>query len=192
MQVSAPRRGHGEGIPAGKNPCSITCRRGAHKLVRRKPRVGEETIKTVATNRKAAHDYFLEDRFEAGIVLRGSEIKSVRAGQVSLREAFVRTDGREAWLFNAHIAPYDPASLLNHDPIRQRKLLLHRREIARLYEQVRQRGYTLIPTRMYLKQGRAKLEVALARGKKQRDKRRELADREAAREMQRSLGRRTK
>ncbi len=152
--------------------------------------MAEETVKTVATNRKAAHEYFLEDRLEVGIVLKGSEIKSVRAGQVSLREAYVRTDGNEVWLVNAHIAPYEPASGLNHDPTRQRKLLLHRREIDRLYEQVRQRGYTLIPTRLYLKRGRAKMEIALARGKKQHDKRRALAEREAARDMQRALGRR--
>lgn len=147
----------------------------------------DASTKVIATNRKASHDYFLEDRLEAGIALRGSEIKSLRASQVSLREAYVRTDGQEVWLVNAHIAPYDPASRLNHDPRRERKLLLHRREIARLFEQVRQRGYTLIPTRIYLSGGRAKVEVALARGKKQYDKRREIADREAERDLRRAL-----
>jgi SsrA-binding protein len=147
----------------------------------------DTSTKVIATNRKASHDYFLEDRLEAGIALRGSEIKSLRASQVSLREAYVRTDGQEVWLVNAHIAPYDPASRLNHDPRRERKLLLHRREIARLFEQVRQRGYTLIPTRIYLSGGRAKVEVALARGKKQYDKRREIADREAERDLRRAL-----
>ena len=147
----------------------------------------DASTKVIATNRKASHDYFLEDRLEAGIALRGSEIKSLRASQVSLREAYVRTDGQEVWLVNAHIAPYDPASRLNHDPRRERKLLLHRREIARLFEQVRQRGYTLIPTRIYLSRGRAKVEVALARGKKQYDKRREIADREAERDLRRAL-----
>ncbi|MEW6567005.1 MAG: SsrA-binding protein SmpB [Chloroflexota bacterium] len=144
-------------------------------------------IKIVASNRKAAHDYFLSDRVEAGIVLQGSEIKSVRAGQISLREAYVRTDGREAWLVNAHIAPYDPASRLNHDPRRERKLLLHRREIARLHQGVQQRGFTLIPTKVYLSRGRAKVEVALAKGKKLYDKRREIAKREAERELRRAL-----
>ncbi len=149
----------------------------------------DSPIKIVATNRKAAHDYFLEDRLEAGISLQGSEIKSVRAGQVSLKEAYVRTDGREAWLMNAHIAPYDPASRLNHDPKRMRRLLLHRRQIARLFDQVRQRGCTIIPTKLYLARGRAKVEIALARGKRQYDKRRELAAREAEREMRRALSR---
>jgi len=149
--------------------------------------VKDASTKVIATNRKASHDYFLEDRLEAGIALRGSEIKSLRASQVSLREAYVRTDGQEVWLVNAHIAPYDPASRLNHDPRRERKLLLHRREIAKLFEQVRQRGYTLIPTRIYLSGGRAKVEVALARGKKQYDKRREIADREAERDLRRAL-----
>lgn len=152
--------------------------------------VEAEAVKIVASNRKAAHDYFLEDRVEAGIALLGTEIKSVRAGQVNLRDSYVRTDGREAWLMNAHIAIYNPASRLNHDPIRPRKLLLHRREIERLFERVQQRGYTLVPTRMYLKHGRAKVEVALARGKKLYDKRRAMAQREAEREMQRAIGRR--
>jgi SsrA-binding protein len=147
----------------------------------------DASTKVIATNRKASHDYFLEDRLEAGIALQGSEIKSLRASQVSLREAYVRTDGQEVWLVNAHIAPYDPASRLNHDPRRERKLLLHRREIAKLFEQVRLRGYTLIPTRIYLSGGRAKVEVALARGKKQYDKRREIADREAERDLRRAL-----
>jgi SsrA-binding protein len=150
----------------------------------------DEGLKVVATNRKAAHDYFLGDRMEAGLVLQGSEIKSVRAGQVSLREAYVKTDGRQAWLVNAHIAPYDPASRLNHDPKRQRKLLLHRKEIARAFEHVKQGGDTLVPVRLYLKRGRAKLELALARGKRTYDKRQAVAARDARREMERALGRR--
>lgn len=149
-------------------------------------------VRVVATNRKAAHDYFLSDRVEAGIALQGSEIKSVRAGQISLREAYVRTDGREAWLVNAHIAPYDPASRLNHDPRRERKLLLHRREILRLHQAAQQRGFTLIPTRVYLSRGRAKVEVALAKGKKLYDKRRDIAKREAEREIRRALARKGK
>lgn len=148
------------------------------------------STKTVATNRKAAHDYHLEDRLEAGIELKGTEIKSIRAGQVSLREAHVFIDGREAWLVNAHIAPYDPASHFNHNPRRERRLLLKKREIGRWYNRVRQRGYTIIPTRMYLKGGKAKVEIALAKGKKQYDKRREIAKREAAREMDRAAARR--
>jgi len=146
-------------------------------------------IITIATNRKARHDYFLEDRYEAGLVLRGTEIKSVRARQVSLREAYIHTDGNEAWLVNAYIAPYDPASRMNHDPRRMRKLLLHKREIRKLFDSVRQKGYTIVPTSMYLKSGKAKIEIALARGKKQYDKRREIAKRDAEREMSRAFRR---
>lgn len=146
-------------------------------------------IKVIATNRKAARDYFLLDRFEAGIALQGSEIKSARAGQVSLRESYVRVDDREAWLMNAHIAPYDAASTFNHEPQRPRRLLLHRREIHTLYEKVRIKGFTLIPTKMYLKGGRAKIEIALARGKRQYDKRREIAKRDAEREIARTARR---
>jgi len=152
--------------------------------------MNDSAKKVVATNRKASHDYFLLDRLEAGIALQGSEIKSVRAGQVSLRESYVRIDDHEAWLVNAHIAPYDPASTLNHEPRRPRRLLLHKREIRRLYDKVRIRGYSLIPTMMYLKRGRAKIEIALAQGKKQYDKRREIAKRDAEREMSRALRRR--
>jgi SsrA-binding protein len=149
-----------------------------------------EGVKIIASNRKASHDYFIEDRFEAGIVLLGTEIKSVRAGRVSLRESYVSTNGDEAWLINAHIAPYDPASRMNHEPKRMRKLLLHKNEIAKLYDGIRQKGYTIVPISMYLKSGKAKVEIALARGKKQYDKRRDLAKRDAEREMLRSIGRR--
>jgi SsrA-binding protein len=149
-----------------------------------------EGIKLIASNRKARHDYFLEDHFEAGIVLMGTEIKSIRAGRVSLREAYVITDGDEAWLIDAHIAPYDPASRMNHEPKRRRKLLLHKREISKLYNGIMQKGYTIIPISMYLKSGKAKVEIALARGKKQYDKRRDIAKRDAEREIARSIGRR--
>jgi len=148
--------------------------------------------KTVAKNRKAGRDYFLEDRLEAGIVLFGTEIKSIRASQVSLNEAYVKVERGEAWLVNAYIAPYDPASQFNHDPRRIRKLLLHRREINRLEEKVKQRGYTLVPTRMYMKHHRAKLEFALARGKRKYDKRQELAKKDAQREMERTLSRKNR
>jgi SsrA-binding protein len=152
----------------------------------------EAGIKVIATNRKAARDYILHDRLEAGIALRGTEIKSVRAGQVSLRESYVRVDNGEAWMMNAYIAPYDPASKFNHEPRRPRKLLLHRREIRKLYEKVRIRGFTLIPTKMYLKKGKAKVEIALAKGKRKYDKRREIAKRDAEREIARATRRRSK
>ena len=150
----------------------------------------KDPYKTIAKNKKAAYDYILEDRLEAGIVLRGTEIKSARSGNVSLKEAYVQISGEEAWLVNAHIAPYQAASLFNHDPRRRRKLLLHRREILRLDAKIKQRGYTVVPTRMYLKKGRAKVEIALARGKRKYDKRRELAEKDAARDIERSFARR--
>lgn len=146
-----------------------------------------ENVKTVATNRKASHEYFLLERFEAGIALHGSEIKSIRAGQISLAEAFVRIDGREAWLEDAHIAPYEQASIYNHEPRRPRKLLMHRSEIARLWNQVRQKGVTIVPIRIYLKNGRAKVEIAVAKGKKLYDKREAIAKRDTEREIQRQL-----
>jgi SsrA-binding protein len=143
------------------------------------------TIKVVATNRKANFEYFLLERFEAGIALQGSEIKSIRKGQVSLSEAYVRVDGQEAWLVNAHIAPYDPASYTNHDPKRPRRLLLHRREIRQLWNAVRQKGVTVIPVRIYLKDSLAKIEIAIAKGKKLYDKRSEIARRDVEREIER-------
>lgn len=151
--------------------------------------MSEESVKVVATNRKASHEYFLGERLEAGLALQGTEIKSVRAGQVSLREAYVRMDGREAWLMNAHIAPYEPASQMNHEPKRPRKLLLHRKEILSLFDHIRIRGRTIIPTKMYLRGGRAKLEIALATGKRKYDKRRVIAERDAQREIDRALSR---
>ncbi len=143
-------------------------------------------IKVVATNRKARHEYFLLDTYEAGLVLKGSEIKSIRAGQVSLAQAYVSVEGDEAWLVNSHIAPYNEASRNNHDPVRTRKLLLHRSEIRKLSDKVRQKGATVVPLRIYLKDGKAKIEIALAKGKKQYDKREEIAKRDAKREMDRS------
>ena len=143
--------------------------------------------KVIARNRKAKHDYFLLDTYEAGLVLQGSEIKSIRAGQISIKEAYVRTDGFEAWLVNAHIAPYDPASRQNHEPTRERKLLLNKKEIDKLYDAVRQKGVTIIPIRVYLKRGRAKVEIAVAKGKRQYDKRQAIAKRDAQREIERNF-----
>jgi SsrA-binding protein len=143
------------------------------------------SIKVVANNRKAHFEYFLLDRFEAGIALAGSEIKSIRAGQVSLAEAYVEVTEHEAWLINSHIAPYEAASRFNHDPKRPRRLLLHKREIRELFDSVRQKGVTIVPVQMYLKEGRAKVEIALAKGKKLYDKREIMAKRDAEREMHR-------
>ena len=143
-------------------------------------------IKVVARNKKARFEYFLLETFEAGIELRGSEIKSIRASQVSLAEAYVQVvDGKEAYLINAHIAPYELANRFNHDPRRDRKLLLHKKEIRNLWDDVRQKGVTIVPVQMYLKDGRAKLEIALAKGKHARDKRQEIRSRDIKREMNR-------
>ena len=144
-----------------------------------------EKVKVVATNRRAKFDYFLLETFEAGLALRGSEIKSSRAGKISLSEAYVQTDGKNAWLEDAHIAPYEQANRFNHDPLRPRRLLLHKKEIRRLWNDVRQKGMTIIPTRVYLKSGRAKVEIALARGKKSYDKREVIAKRDRQREVER-------
>ena len=146
-----------------------------------------ENVKVVATNRKAGHEYFLMERYEAGMALQGSEIKSIRSGQISLAEAFVRIDGREAWLMDAHVAPYEQAGSYNHEPRRPRKLLLHKSEILKLWAEVRQKGVTIVPVRVYLKDGRAKLEIAVAKGKKLYDKRQDLAKRDAQRELERGL-----
>jgi SsrA-binding protein len=143
-------------------------------------------IKVVANNRKAHFEYFLLDRFEAGIALAGTEIKSIRAGQISLAEAYVEVTERDAWLVNAHIAPYEAASRNNHDPKRPRHLLLHKREIRELFDSVRQKGVTVVPVQAYLKDGRVKLEIALAKGKKLFDKREVMAKRDAEREMKRA------
>jgi SsrA-binding protein len=143
--------------------------------------------KVLATNRRATHDYFIEDTFEAGIVLAGSEIKSIRAGRVNLRDSYGQVKNGELWLINMHVAPYDPASRENHEPRRPRKLLMHRREIARLAGKIQERGYTLVPLRLYLKNNWAKVELGLARGKRQYDKRRAIADRDAQREIDRTV-----
>jgi len=145
----------------------------------------------VARNKKARFEYFLLENYEAGIVLKGTEIKSIRAHQVSIAEAYVRTDGNQAWLINAHIAPYDPASRENHDPKRDRKLLLHKKEITEIWDGIRQKGLTVVPTELYLRNGKAKLDIALAKGKKLYDKRRELAKKDAQREIEREHSRRT-
>jgi SsrA-binding protein len=145
--------------------------------------------KVVAVNRKALHDYHILETVEAGLVLTGTEIKSIREGKVSLREAFARPDDDELWLLGAHIAQYPAAGRFNHEPTRKRKLLLHRGEMHELSAALSEKGLTLIPLRMYLKNGRAKLELALARGKRSHDKREAIAKREAERQMQRAVRR---
>lgn len=147
-------------------------------------------IKIVARNRKAKFEFQLFDTYEAGLELRGTEIKSIRAGQVSLAEAYVRTNGKQAWLVSAHIAPYDQASVFNHDPERERRLLLHKREINALWDGVRIKGMTIVPTILYLKNGKAKVEIALAKGKRQYDKRQSIKKRDMEREIDRAMDQR--
>jgi SsrA-binding protein len=152
-------------------------------------RDGEKT-KLIAQNRKARHDYLIEDTIEAGVALSGTEVKSCRVGKVNLSEAYaVITDG-EAWLLQCHISPYSHGNRANHDPVRPRKLLLHRQEIERLAAKIAQEGRTLVPLRMYFKHGLAKVEIAVARGKRNYDKRASEAERDADRQMRRELGRR--
>ena len=146
-----------------------------------------ENIKVVATNRKASFEYFLLERFEAGLSLQGTEIKSIRAGQMSLAEAYVEIeDGRQAWLLEAHIAPYAQGNRFNHDPLRPRKLLLHRMEIRRLIGKTQEKGLTLVPLRLYFSNGKVKVELALGKGKKLYDKRETEATRDAKREVERA------
>jgi SsrA-binding protein len=144
-------------------------------------------IKVVANNKRANHDYELLERFEAGLALTGTEIKSVRANRVSLQRSYVQPRNGELWLVEANIAQYEHGNRENHDPVRPRKLLLHRREINKIIDQLAQKGLTLVPTRMYLKDGRAKLEIALARGKHKYDKRADLAKRDSERQVERAL-----
>ena len=143
----------------------------------------------IAVNRRARFEFHIEETLEAGLVLLGSEIKALREGKANLKDSFGRIEGSEAWLWNAHISPYGPASQFGHEPTRTRKMLLHREEIARLAGKVKERGLTLVPLRLYFKNGRAKVQLALARGKKQHDKRDAIREREVRREMDRAMKR---
>ena len=143
--------------------------------------------KLIAENRRARHDYHLLDRIEAGLVLTGTEVKSLRDGRADLARSYADVRGGEAWLVGSHIPIYDQGNIANHDPDRDRKLLLHRKQIASLYGSIRERGLTLVPTRLYFKDGRVKVELALARGKELHDKRRDIATRDARRHIEREL-----
>jgi SsrA-binding protein len=148
---------------------------------------GRKGDRVVATNRRALHDYHVEERLEAGLVLKGTEVKSLRDGKAQLADAYATVEGGEAYLLNLHISLYDPGNRFNHDPTRKRKLLLHRKEIRRLAGLVERRGYTLIPLRVYFERGYAKVTVGVARGKREYDKRHAIAERDAAREVRRAL-----
>ncbi|MGD9762882.1 MAG: SsrA-binding protein SmpB [Candidatus Binatia bacterium] len=146
--------------------------------------------RNIALNRRARHEYLIEETLEAGIALVGSEVKALREGKANLSDSYGRVEHGEVWLQNAHISPYGPASQFGHDPLRSRKLLLHRGEIERLQGKVKERGLTLVPLRLYFKNGRAKVELALARGKKHHDKREAIRDREVRRDIDRVLSQR--
>jgi SsrA-binding protein len=149
----------------------------------------EKEEKTITFNRKALHDYHILKTIEAGIELKGTEVKSIRDGRVNIRDAYVRPEGGEMWLVGAHIAHYPPAGRFQHDPYRKRRLLLHRRQIRELVQALRGEGMTIVPLRIYFRGGRAKVEIALAKGKRQYDKRAALARREAERRMREALRR---
>ena len=150
------------------------------------PKETDDT-RQIAGNRKAFHDFFVEDRFEAGIVLVGTEVKSLREGRVNLRDSYAEIRDGEVFLMGVHISPYEMGNVANHDPLRPRKLLLHANEIGRLQQKIFEKGYTRVPTRMYFRGSRVKVEIGLARGKKQYDKRAAMATRDAARDVQRAL-----
>lgn len=148
----------------------------------------DQANRTVADNRKARHDYFIEESHEAGMELTGSEVKSLRNGRINLRGGYARVEGGEVWLYDVHISPYDQSgTYFNHEPTRRRRLLLHRREISRIAGLVDRQGYTLVPLRVYFKGRRAKVELGVARGKKLYDKREDIARREANRDIDRAL-----
>jgi len=157
------------------------------------PAVEKESdgVKLIATNRRARHEFWIEETHEAGIALTGTEVKSLRDGRASLADAFARVQDGEAWLYHLHVNPYAQGNIHNHDPLRTRKLLLHKREIVRLEAQTAQKGYTLIPLRLYFRRGVVKVEIGVARGRHLYDKRERIAERDAERRMARSLGART-
>ena len=150
------------------------------------PGKSEGGLKVISVNKKARHRYHIEDTIEAGLVLLGSEVKSLRRGRVSLKEGYVRLEEGESWLVDVHIPPYEQANRQNHEPLRPRKLLLHKREIQRLFGKISRQGYTLVPLRLYFRRGKAKLEIGLGRGKKLHDKRQDQKAKDAVREMDRA------
>jgi SsrA-binding protein len=144
-------------------------------------------VKLIAQNKKAYHDYHIEEAYEAGMVLTGTEVKSLREGRANLRDSYAAVKDGEMWLIGVHISPYGAGNIFNHEPLRERKLLLHAHEIKRLMGKVQAAGYTLVPTKMYFKDGRAKVEIGLAKGKATYDKRQTLAKKDADREVERAL-----
>jgi len=143
--------------------------------------------KVISTNRKARHDFRIEETYEAGIVLTGTEVKSIRNARVNLKDSYAKVEGGELFLYNMHVSPYDPGNRYNHEPLRTRKLLMHKSEIGRLAGKVKEKGYALIPLKVYFREGLVKIELGLARGKKKYDKRRDIAERDHKREIEREF-----
>lgn len=147
----------------------------------------KEAMKLVANNKKAYHDYFVDEKYETGLVLHGTEVKSLRMGQCSIKEAFVRIENGEVWIYGMHISPYEKGNIFNKDPMRPKKLLMHKSEINKLLGKIKEKGFTLVPLQVYFKDGRAKLEIGLCRGKKMYDKRADIAKRDIQREAEREF-----
>ncbi len=146
-----------------------------------------EVMKPVANNKKAYHDYFIEDKIECGIALHGTEVKSLRMGKCSIKEAFIRIENGEVFVYGMHVSPYEKGNIFNKDPLRVKKLLLHRQEINKLVGKIKEKGYTLVPLQVYFSHGKAKVEIGLARGKKLYDKREDIAKKDQRREMERTF-----
>lgn len=143
--------------------------------------------KLVANNKKAYHDYFIEEKYEAGIALAGTEVKSLRMGKCSIKEAFIRIENGEVWVYGMHVSPYEKGNIFNKDPLRSRKLLLHKKEIWKLLGKMKEKGYTLVPLQVYFKEGKAKVEIGLAKGKKLYDKREDIAKKDQRREAEKEF-----
>lgn len=149
--------------------------------------MSKETMKLIANNKKAYHDYFIEEKYEAGLVLHGTEVKSLRMGKCSIKEAFVRIENGEVWIYGMHISPYEKGNLFNRDPLRPKKLLMHKEEIRKLVGKISEKGFTIAPLQVYFKEGRAKIEIGLARGKKLYDKRADIAKKDQRREAEKDF-----
>ncbi len=149
--------------------------------------MAKEEMKLVANNKKAYHDYFIEEKYEAGLVLHGTEVKSLRMGKCSIKEAFIRIEKGEVFIYGMHISPYEKGNIFNKDPLRVKKLLLHRQQIRKLIGNSAEKGYTIVPLQVYFKDGRAKIEIGLARGKKLYDKRQDIARKDQRREAEKEL-----
>ena len=149
--------------------------------------MSKESKKLIANNKKVFHDYFIEETYEAGIVLHGTEVKSLRMGKCSIKESFLRIENGDMWIYGMHVSPYEKGNIFNKDPLRTRKLLLHRSEIMKLVGKVKEKGYTLVPIEVYFKDGKAKIEIGLAKGKKLYDKREDIAKKDMKREAEREF-----